>query len=162
MHASSKSSNSSYSCQHVHTYMHSLHEQQSSFFYLQQQISKVKYLSTGPETYDLQQLVAAVEEELGGESEVRERQLRLLSSVTRDVSEPSKQLLMKLNVEPNLSAEEMYKLAVAVFQVRDQVGSHTLEVAVSLFECAGEMGDHNALYTYAQLLRTGGHTYPYC
>ena len=42
-----------------------------------------------------------MEGELGGESEVRERQLRLLSSVTRDVSEPSKQLLMKLNVEPN-------------------------------------------------------------
>ena len=35
------------------------------------------------------------------------------------------------------------------------VGSHALELAFSLFECAGEMGDLNGLYTCAQLLRTG-------
>lgn len=32
------------------------------------------------------------------------------------------------------------------------------EVAAGLFGHAGEQGDHNALYTYAQLLRTGGCT----
>lgn len=35
------------------------------------------------------------------------------------------------------------------------VGSDVLEIVVPLFECAGELGDNNGLYTYAQLLRTG-------
>ncbi len=31
-----------------------------------------------------------------------------------------------------------------------------MELAAGLFGYAAEQGDHNALYTYAQLLRTGG------
>ena len=56
---------------------------------------------------DFQQLATAVEGELGSESEVRERQLRLLSAIAKDVSEPSKQLLMKLNIEPNCKSSPL-------------------------------------------------------
>lgn len=34
-------------------------------------------------------------------------------------------------------------------------GAYLTEMAASLFGYAGEQGDHNSLYTYAQLLRTG-------
>ena len=34
-------------------------------------------------------------------------------------------------------------------------GDYLLELAANLFGYAGEQGDHNAQYTYAQLLRTG-------
>lgn len=34
-------------------------------------------------------------------------------------------------------------------------GDYLMQLAASLFGYAGEQGDHNALYTYAQLLRTG-------
>lgn len=36
-----------------------------------------------------------------------------------------------------------------------QEGAYLTEMAASLFGYAGEQGDHNSLYTYAQLLRTG-------
>ena len=42
------------------------------------------------------------------------------------------------------------------------VGSNVLEIVVPLFQYAGDLGDANAFYTYAQLLRTGKahrHTY---
>ena len=35
------------------------------------------------------------------------------------------------------------------------VGSNVLEIVVPLFQYAGDLGDTNAFYTYAQLLRTG-------
>ncbi len=35
-------------------------------------------------------------------------------------------------------------------------GLYLVGLAANLFGSAGELGDHNALYTYAQLLRTGG------
>ena len=44
------------------------------------------------------------------------------------------------------------------------VGSNVLEIVVPLFQYAGDLGDTNAFYTYAQLLRTGkahGHTHMY-
>ena len=47
-----------------------------------------------------QGLLETVRRELEGEPEVTERQLQLLSSITSDVSEPTKQLLMKLNCSP--------------------------------------------------------------
>lgn len=40
------------------------------------------------------------------------------------------------------------------------VGSNVLEIVVPLFQYAGDLGDANAFYTYAQLLRTGkAHTH---
>ena len=36
------------------------------------------------------------------------------------------------------------------------VGQDAVQIAAPLFLCSGELGDTNALYTYAQLLRTGG------
>ena len=44
------------------------------------------------------------------------------------------------------------------------VGSNVLEIVVPLFQYAGDLGDANAFYTYAQLLRTGKahrHTHMY-
>ena len=52
------------------------------------------------------------------------------------------------------SAEEAYALAVAVYSTKD-VDASMLKVATQLFAHAGNLGDHNAQYTYAQLLRTG-------
>ena len=52
------------------------------------------------------------------------------------------------------SPEEIYALAVAVYSTKD-VDSSVLRVATQLFAYAGNLGDHNAQYTYAQLLRTG-------
>ena len=73
-----------------------------------------------------------------------------------------------------VSAKEIYALAVAVFQAKDKgvspaftetfihlvspppsVGEDVLQVAAVLFQHAGQQGETNALYTYAQLLRTG-------
>ena len=52
VHTSSKSSNCSCSCQHAHAY--SLCGQQSRFSYLQQQICRIKHLSTSHETYGME------------------------------------------------------------------------------------------------------------
>ena len=38
-------------------------------------------------------------------------------------------------------------------------GSHLMQLAANLFGYAGEQGEHNALYTYAQLLRIGKNYY---
>ena len=54
-----------------------------------------------------------------------------------------------------MSSTEVYNLAVAVFQLRDKLTDGE-QIAAGLFEYAGELGDANAAYTYAQLLRTGG------
>ncbi len=48
----------------------------------------------------------------------------------------------------------MYDLAVAVFQSRDRL-TDAGNIATTLFEYSGELGDSNASYTFAQLLRTG-------
>ena len=81
---------------------------------------------------------------------------------------------------PAVSPEEVHALAVAVFQAkRDRksslflhltsphlsssspalsshpVGEDVLGIAAALFKHAGQEGETNALYTYAQLLRTG-------
>ena len=52
------------------------------------------------------------------------------------------------------SPEEAYALAVAVYSTKD-VDPSVLKVATQLFAYAGNLGDHNAQYTYAQLLRMG-------
>ena len=52
------------------------------------------------------------------------------------------------------SPEEIHALAVAVFSTKD-VDASVLRVATQLFAYAGNLGDHNAQYTYAQLLRMG-------
>jgi len=52
------------------------------------------------------------------------------------------------------SPEEIYGLAVAIYSTKDADPS-VLKVATQLFAYAGERGDHNAQYSYAQLLRTG-------
>lgn len=44
---------------------------------------------------------------------------------------------------------------VFVSLVQPSVGEDVLEMAAALFQYSGEQGDTNALYTYAQLLRTG-------
>lgn len=82
-----------------------------------------------------------------------------------------------------VSGEEVYTLAVTVFNSRNHgdgeltlhyfcaqhsishffafsskscsVSQGSVEIAASLFEYAGDLGDANALYTFAQLLRTG-------
>lgn len=120
------------------------------------------------------QLLQAVEGKLNSDPAVRERQLQLLSAIISDVSEPSKELLAKLNCGPKrecsspqgpllrklcssgafelphhfaalisscipiadywiklsarspcvVSGEEMYQMAAAMFQVREQGTSH--------------------------------------
>ena len=50
--------------------------------------------------------------------------------------------------------EEIYGLAVAIYSTKDADPS-VLKVATQLFAYAGECGDHNAQYSYAQLLRAG-------
>ena len=65
-----------------------------------------------------------MEGELGGESEVRERQLRLLSSLSRDVSEPSKQLLMKLNIEPNCKNQLFSGIQTVICRVASSLASY--------------------------------------
>ena len=52
------------------------------------------------------------------------------------------------------SPEETYALAIAVYSTKD-VEPSVLKVATQLFAHAGNLGDHNAQYTYAQLLRIG-------
>ena len=49
----------------------------------------------------------------------------------------------------------MLKFGVQVVKLCPAVGSDALEVAVSLFEYGGQLGDINSSYTFAQLLRTG-------
>ena len=46
-----------------------------------------------------QELVSAVEEELKSEGDKRARQLQLISTIASDVSEPTTQLISKLNCE---------------------------------------------------------------
>ena len=89
-----------------------------------------------------QELVSAVGEELRSEGDKRGRQLQLLSAITSDVSDPTIQLISKLNCEPKrkppvspseaqlctcrpypVSGEEMFELAAAVFGVRSKCRS---------------------------------------
>ncbi|XP_064392031.1 putative beta-lactamase HcpC [Halichondria panicea] len=101
------------------------------------------------------QFIEAVKTELKtGDGYVKDRQLSFLSSITSDVSDVTVQLLKKLNSETNLSGAEVYDLAVAVFQSRDRL-TDAGNIATTLFEYSGELGDSNASYTFAQLLRTG-------
>ena len=85
-------------------------------------------------------LFQVVEEELKTEGSVKERQLQLLTSIISDVSEPNKELLKKLNCTPKCKynyapctcklvytvhtviGEEVYSLAVAVFNARNHGG----------------------------------------
>jgi TPR repeat protein len=87
--------------------------------------------------------------------EVRGRQMQLLSMMLADMSEATDVLVRKLNCETKLTPKELYRLAVSVFRARESVGGDVLPIAAALFQQAGQEGETNSLYTFAQLLRTG-------
>ena len=55
-----------------------------------------------------------------------------------------------------MSYKSIFTLCTSVCLVcQSAVNPDSIDIAASLFEYAGELGDTNALYTFAQLLRTG-------
>lgn len=56
---------------------------------------------------------------------------------------------------PPTSSLKASQVSSYLFPYAVSEGQYLMELAASLFGYAGEQGDHNALYTYAQLLRTG-------
>lgn len=114
--------------------------------------------------FGLNSELSAVKEELDKRSKekgtdvgTKVQQLALYKALTKDVSDPTIALVAKLNCDIKLPPQDVYDLGVAILEASNNVseGLYLVGLAAHLFGYAGEQGDHNALYTYAQLLRTG-------